>query len=928
ATAWRDTQFWDAVERADLAALTLALDSPADQDQVLGAALPTLSAWRRRHRDQAELDDWRYQTAWKPLPEAGAPVLAGTWLVFVPETHTDHPVVGTVVRALSEHGAVPHLQPVDTATVSRDSLAGLVSGTEPAGVLSLLSLAEDAFPGHCGLPAGLAATTALVQSLADITAPLWCVTQGAVSVSPADPLTSPLQAQTWGLGRVAALELPQRWGGLIDLPADLDHHTATRLAALLVSGQPEDQVAIRTAAALGRRMRRAAGSPAPHPAWQPTGTTLITGGTGGLGAQVARSLAGRGAPHLLLVSRQGPDTPGVGQLATELRDSGTAVTVVSCDVSDRPALQGVIDGVPAEHPLTAVVHAAGIPEATPLADVDFAHLDQVLLPKAHAAAHLHELTRNLDLSAFVLFSSGAAAWGSGRQASYAAANAYLDALAEHRRGLGLAATSLAWGPWAEAGMAADEAAVAYYERRGLTPLDPGLAIRSLHHALDRRDTTVTIAEIDWARFPAGFTAQRPSPFLSELAPPDRRDAKPESEAVHPLRQQLAGSPAAQQLHLLLRLVQDSAATVLGHSGPDAIGSGRPFQDLGFDSLTGVELRNRVGSATGLSLPPTLVFDHPTPHALAAYLRAELTGSQEDRPARAPAAAAHDEPIAIVGMACRFPGEADNPQRLWDLVTAGQDAIAGMPGNRHWDLNTLFDPDPDHPGTSYVREGGFLHDAAEFDAACFGISPREALAMDPQQRILLETAWEAFEDAGLSREALHGSSTGVFTGVTSQDYLSLTSQTSSDIEGYIATGNIGSVVSGRVSYTFGLEGPAVTVDTACSSSLVATHLAAQALRQGECSLALAGGVTIMATPGAFVEFSRQRGMAADARCKPFAAAADGLVWGEGAGLLLLERLSDAQRHGHRVLAVIRGSAVNQDGASNGLTAPNGPSQQRV
>ncbi|GAB3700042.1 SDR family NAD(P)-dependent oxidoreductase [Nocardiopsis oceani] len=401
---------------------------------------------------------------------------------------------------------------------------------------------------------------------------------------------------------------------------------------------------------------------------------------------------------------------------------------------------------------------------------------------------------------------------------------------------------------------------------------------------------------------------------------------------------------------LVALVGEHAARLLGADELDPEQQGTTFRDMGFDSVLAVELRNRLSTVTGLKLASTLLYDHPDPERLVDFLAAELERAPVRAPRHAPAADARpapasadrrvaarpgrpvpdeDDPVAITAMACRLPGGVRTPEQLWRLVDEGTDATGPFPDNRGWDLTGLYDPEPGTPGRTYTQRGGFLYDADLFDAGFFGISPREADAMDPQQRLLLETSWEAVARAGLGPDDVRRSQVGVYVGAMPTEYGPRLADAGSGTDGgYRLTGSTLSVASGRISYVLGLHGPALTIDTACSASLVALHQAAGAVRRGECDMALAGGATVMAGPGMFLEFSAQRGLSPDGRCRAFGAGADGTAWAEGAGMLLLERVSRARRAGRPVLALVRGSAVNSDGASNGLTAPNREAQERV
>ncbi|OBG91717.1 polyketide synthase [Mycobacterium sp. E3251] len=665
-------------------------------------------------------------------------------------------------------------------------------------------------------------------------------------------------------------------------------------------------------------------------AWA-SGTVLITGGTGMAGSTLARHLVTEhGVRNLVLLSRSGPDAPGSAELIVELEEAGARVRAVACDAADREALAAVIADIPASHPLTGVIHAAGVLDDAVVTSLTPERVDAVLRAKVDAAWNLHELTRDLDLSVFVMFSSMAGLVGSSGQGNYAAANSFLDALAAHRRALGLPAISLGWGLWDQAsamtgGLGAAD--LARLGRDGILALSSDEAMELFDTALVVDETFLAPARIDLNALRAHATAVPPM-FADLVNAPARRqvdDSLAAAKSKSALAHRLHGLPEPEQHAVLLDLVRSHIATVLGNTTPEAIDPDKAFQDLGFDSLTAVEMRNRLKTATGLALSPTLIFDYPTPNGLAGYIRSELAGVPQEITPGPVVRAVGDDPIVIVGMSCRYPGGVNSPDDLWQMLIERRDVLSEFPADRGWDLAGIYSPDPDVPGTCYTRTGGFVDGVADFDPAFFGIAPSEALAMDPQQRMFLELSWEALERAGIEPGALRGSATGMFAGVYTQGYGMGAAPAA---EGFRLTGQSSSVASGRVSYVLGLEGPAVSVDTACSSSLVALHMAAQSLRSGECDLALAGGVTVNATPDIFVEFSRMRGLSADGRCKAYAGAADGTGFSEGGGMLVLERLSDAERLGHPVLAMVRGSAINQDGASNGLTAPNGPSQQRV
>ena len=924
-----------------------ALIDGASRDRKTLDVLTKLAAQHNQQRTTQSIAEDRYEVRWEKSTAPTSGTQAGEvsdWVVIGDDPDAIQPLVEVLTARGHRHQifGLP-MSDADEEALS-EALRAAAAEDSTLRILHVAALDSDAAPSMQSLSRMqhriLGGTRRLFRAAtaAGLRRPIWVVTRGAQRVTDGDTV-SPDQSCLWGFGRAASLELPQMWGGLADLADSTAEEWSgfiDRITTRDDSAVREDQIALRDQAVYVPRLVRRVGQPTATPLeLRSDATYLVTGGLGSIGLEIAGYLAAHGAKHLVLTSRRAPSESVQQRIDTFGEQYGSEFHVVTADVADAHDVTRLLATVQAElPPLAGIVHAAGEIGTTPLGSLDDAEVDRVFAGKVWGAWHLSEAAADLKLEFFISISSIASIWGGFGQTAYSAANAFLDGLAWRVREQGISGISVNFGPWS-AGMA-DPEARARLDRRGVRTLSPSDALAGLADVVAASSAQGVVARIDWARFLPLYQQAGRRAFLSEL----EREVPTQLTGVGPsattsgktqLVERLTNAPVQQRKRLLTDYIRNAVAEVTRVDAAE-IREDAGFFDLGMDSLMAVELRHRMEQGVGKEIPVTLVMDHPRLSDAADYLLVEVLGLSEqasDKSGRQPASAVTraDEPIAIVAVSCRFPGAPD-PEAFWEVLSGGVDAIREVPEDRY-DIDEFYDPDPDTPGKTYTRFGGFLDAIDGFDPEFFGISPREAVWIEPQQRLMLETVWEGLERAGCAPATLRGSRTGIFAGVAANEYAHLLSSQSIDkIEPYFITGNALNAISGRVAFALGLEGPAVAVDTACSSALVAVHQACQALHSGDCDMALAGGVNVLLSPVTVIAASRARMLSPVGRCKTFDASADGYVRSEGCGILVLKRLSDAERDGDRVCAVITGSAVNQDGASSGLTVPNGGAQQRL
>lgn len=678
-------------------------------------------------------------------------------------------------------------------------------------------------------------------------------------------------------------------------------------------------------------------------------TYLITGGLRGLGLLFARWMVQNGARHLVLMGRRPPDDEALAVIA-EMEQQGARIVVAQGDVSRPDDVQRALDvrthGLPA---MRGIVHSAGVLADATMLRQSWSDFEKVFAPKVRGSWNLHRASIGSPLDFFVTFSSVTGALGNPGQSNHAAACAFEDALIYHRRSMGLPGLTINWGPWSEVGAAAESGADAGKIAERLGVITPERGLETFARLLREETAQVVVCPVSsWRRYREALPFGSEMPLLDELVaekPKEgaqsatRRATEQALPAADRLADRLAAIEPSRRLPLLVELVRETVADTLGRE-PSPEMDRKPLFELGMDSLLAVELRNRLNAATDRSLPATLTFEYPSVEAIGEFLAGELLAEE---PAAASIEAAQPraasptngerqlgpEPIAVIGVGCRLPGAVRHLFGLWGVLRAGRDTIGEIPSSR-WDVDAHYSSDRSIPGKMCTRRGAFVDGVDCFDTLFFGISPREAQSLDPQQRVLLEVAWEALEHAGQAPDKLRGSDTGVFIGVYGGDYSTrhLHSGALDNVDMYSGTGALNAAAAGRLSYVLGLEGPSMVVDTACSSSLVAAHVAMMSLRQQECDLAIVGGVQLMLGPEIYVSQSKAGMLAPDGHCKTFDANANGFGRGEGCGVIVLKRLSDAVTDRDNILALLKSSAVNQDGRSTGLTAPNKAAQRKL